>query len=54
MLTILCCNIEMQVCEAQNTAAVFVRGIRTEDSSFSGVLLHVDAKFIEEDKQERI
>lgn len=36
----------------KNIAAVFVGGIRTEVSSF-GELLSIDAKFIEEDKQER-
>lgn len=37
----------------QAYAAVFARGIRTEDSSFFEELLSIDAKFIEDDKQKR-
>lgn len=39
--------------EHKNIAAVFARGIKTEDSSFFGELLSIGAKFIEEDKQDR-
>lgn len=37
----------------KNIAAVFPRGIRTEDDSSFGDLLPIDAKFMEKDKQER-
>lgn len=37
----------------KNTAAILARGIRTEDNSFFGDLLPIDAKFMEKDKQER-